>query len=318
MDEKITKAAYYLLISGMQKAIRFGMPEVAVNLARVAHSIEPFRLFKRLWTVLFEDCGLNRSAMDKFQVSTLSYKKFDEMIPMIREMASGVKSRDSIGAAAFAKGGSVPTEAVMEVLSANDCTDLPELAKIWDEDEKSVQDMYRPEDLVLEEPQRLLNFVERGVKMDYECGGVAVPWFFTKKHYKPELSVKDETVNTELYCGFYPMAAIDEHTWPGKMVLAALKKRVEMPEVVEQGNTEMWLEWCMFYYEGSVHKRELKYPVPLCDLALASDGYGWLMSADVRDWFVGLMPKITELRRWAITKHDEVFEWMREEVSSGH
>ncbi len=316
MERHEKKNAYYLLVSGMQKAVRFGMPEVAVNLARVAHSLEPYRLYRRIWTVLFEDCGLNEVALNLFAAERGSYRDFDSISPLIAAMASGPKTHAVFGATMIIKGEpeELPPCTVEELRRTKCGQELLTLRDKWKRAE--LFEYYEG----MEFPRRdggkwVVELVRRSMATDYEKWGLSVPLFFAVQGAVERVNreaIEDQTLNTELFNGFYPFAALDEHTWPGKMMISALRKQMGFPSewFGVHGNRELWLEWIIFGLEGSAHKDELLWPPPLWRIALSGCGYAWLFESRVREWLISCLPKMRELRLWAMSKCSDLFAEM--------
>lgn len=308
--------AYYLLVSGMQKAVRFGMPEVAVNLARVAHGLEPYRLYRRVWTVLFEDCGLNKAALSMFFETRGSHKDFDRIVPLVVAMASGPKTHAVFGATMLIKGepAELPVRMVEELQRTECGRELLILREKWNKEE--LFEYYNTMEFACTDVGRwVLDLVERSMATDYEKWGVSVPLFFTKNvavDSKDWGVTEDQTLNTELFNGFYPFAALDEHTWPGKMMISALRNQIVFPSewLGVDGKKELWLEWIIFGLEGAAHKDELLWPPQFWKIALSGCGYAWLFEPRVQEWLVSCMPKMRELRLWAIGKYSGLFAEM--------
>jgi len=86
----------------------------------------------------------------------------------------------------------------------------------------------------------------------------------------------------------------------------------------EDGNREEWLEWIIFCLEGAAHKDELNWPAKMWPVSLKATGYGWLLKPRIKAWLLECMPKMRELRLWAIGKNADMFAAMKQSYDDGH
>lgn len=316
MTAEEKKMMYYVSISGMQKAVRFGLTDAAVRLARTAHALEPFRLSRRLWTVLLEDCALDTDALLAFYRLRGSYKEWESLEPLVVVMANGQKTHAVSVASWVLK---IPEIAMdtEKLLVDSGCAELLDRRKIWMSEEGLDRlNGYRETEIELNDglADVIMTVTERALSNDYECQSVMLPWFFMRGRYVKPTAWVNEVKNRELFDGWFPEAAIDEHVWPGKMALAALRKRVEPPKVMETGKTDLWLEWIVFTQEGWRHDREIVLPRDYAKIALIAMGYGWLFDPSIEPWFDAVAPKLKELRVWSMKKYESAFVQLKNAV----
>jgi hypothetical protein len=94
---KVSKNSYYIAISGLQKAIRRGNAHAAVACTFVAWKHDKHKLFRRLFTVLFEDCGRDGSAVLEVAKIAPRHNDWESIEKFVRVMVASGKSREQGG-----------------------------------------------------------------------------------------------------------------------------------------------------------------------------------------------------------------------------
>lgn len=82
------KNCYYLAISALQKCVRRGWADLAVKMGNVAWRLDKWRLFRRLFTVMFEEAGGDIEMMQVIAQWKGTYKDFSTLEPLIRQAVS--------------------------------------------------------------------------------------------------------------------------------------------------------------------------------------------------------------------------------------
>lgn len=221
--EALGKTCYYLSVSAMQKSIRRGETERAINFAKVVWRMEPYRLFARMWTVLFEDCGRSTSALLAFYKYRGGYSTFEKLVPLIRVMSEAQKSREAVWLSQWLKGRNFDSEAFTKVVYSTYHESLIQLIRDFP---LNGVDSYSIWDFGVGDSNFdwTIELAERSLKFDYEKIGEGVPyWFNVFAQEEPRVS-QDEVGPLALYDGFFPLEAADAHTGPGQHAIHATLK----------------------------------------------------------------------------------------------
>lgn len=303
-DEKnrygdILKNVYYVALSGMQKSIRRGYCDQAVNLCKVAWLIEPFKLFSRLWTVCFEDCGRDLRTLRTFYDWRGNSKDFMTLLPLIKAMAVNTHSQDAHWLRQLLKQveGSVMSAAGMLKGISHDpilFTAVKEVGLTGMSAYDNVATLKLPED-----KSWIVDICDRSLTFDWEKFALAVPFFFLDSEY--EESVPVEGGDIPLWENIMPLATLDGHTRPGKRVLSLMKHQLA-------GASKEFLDeydLMMFLYEGASYKNFCTHSRPLVDRALATWGKRPGIT-DLREQFEASLDKLNEVRLNVI-HNDETF-----------
>ena len=212
---------YYLSISAMQKCIRRNDAVNAIRYGWMAWSQKPELLWKRLWTVLFEDCGRNINAMKAFYTHRTGYRSFEEIGELIRTMAVGPKSKDSNSLSRLIMRKKVSPIKMARVLrkSKKHCRVL-ELADEWSTKRMAMYDNYE----MSKGLDWVIDVAERSLTFDREYLGVGAPYFWMKGYKYTKGEPVDEVGPLTYLNGWFPLEALDQHTRPGKYAYTVFLK----------------------------------------------------------------------------------------------
>lgn len=200
---------YYLAVSGLQKAVRRCLPEVAVRSARLAWEQEPYRLFRRLHTILYEDCPTSETALRHFLDNPPDSRKWDTIESAVRVMA---ESHTNLMVAYLSRlmiGKDDISPDFQRFLENSPVARVLEYRKYWEDD--LFFDMYQD----VEGLDWLFDLIKRTKQHDSEKLWAAVPMFW---NVRPPLTIPGnvmEAPETPLIVGL-PAVGFDGHTRPGQ------------------------------------------------------------------------------------------------------
>ncbi len=303
--EDLSLNAYYLAISALQKCVRRGDVERAVNFGKICWRMEPYRLFARLWTILYEDCGRDLPALRTFFRYREGYKSFEQIIPLIVAMAKANKSRDSACLSSIIRGATViPTVFFAEIGQHPIHKRVLDFYKNWPDGEWS---LYDPWDYGVGETNYdwTIELAERSTKWSREGFGVGSPYFFMRDTYRTEPTVNEVPGIGELYEDWFPMVAVDTHTRPGKMALGTYLKHREG----KFGETPKDFDWWVFHLEGWRYVRSEPYEFDFTQLCfkMQSIPSGRLSTIfyepGVQEYYdTTVLPELHKVREWVLNK----------------
>jgi hypothetical protein len=303
--KKVNQTVYYLSVSAMQKCIRRGETERAVNFARVAYGQQSYRAFCRLWTILFEDCGTSLEALQAFREYPIGSKEFEPLIPLVIAMAECVKDYNQVYVSDLVQGAcygkSLPPVALYHALKDTDHAPLVEWYKAWPERKLDIFDLLDYDS----SNEWIPTLCKLGCKFDRSNFAIGVPYLLCSG-VSSVLRIRSRDVSTTLYRDFFPLEAADIHTRQGKFAYSVFLKnhwkhgsikRDEMGEFV-------------FYHEGVVHDREYVRSFNLrqmvWDLVSSHEEIAYLADMfdppQVERWESAL-PQVNKLRAWVLDNH---------------
>jgi len=295
--DHISKNGYYLAVSAIQKCIRRGDAERAVNLAKVAWRCNSYRLFARLWTILFEDCGRDIDSLLAFYRHRSGYATFEPLIPLIRSMAQGYHSRDVCGASSLIKDGGINYERLEATLKGTVHEPFLELCRdrleaihdysVWDFGSGDANYDWT------------IELAERGMKFDWEKFSVGLPYFFQSRMMEPpaDIPVK-ECGPLTLYRDFYPLEALDDHTRPGKIAFATYIKHRSDPYMGARD-----IGSYMFFQEGWLCSKLITHSFNFGFIADTLAGYTAYQRPEIVEHFRTVVnPEMAKVRKWVLDK----------------
>jgi hypothetical protein len=247
---KPNQTVYYLSISSIQKCIRRGETERAVNFAKVAYRQNGYRTFCRLWTILFEDCGTSLDALQAFRNYPLGSRNFSDLVPLITAMSESVKDYRPVYLSDVIKGASwgqgFPPVALYQALKGTPFSLAIEWYKEYPERELEVFDLldYDAEDAWIPKLCKL------GCKFDYSKFSLGVPLLIHEDGVDDPTTTLEDTTELTLYRDFLPLESVDTHTRQGKFA----------QNIFLKNNSNSWLDknsigGSVFFHEGVIHSK---------------------------------------------------------------
>ena len=304
--KKVNQTVYYLSVSAMQKCIRRGETERAVNFARVAYGQQSYRAFCRLWTILFEDCGTSLEALQAFREYPLGSKEFEPLIPLVIAMSESTKDYNQVYVSDLVQGAcygkSLSPVALYLALKDTAHAPLVEWYKAWPERKLDIFDLLDYDS----SNEWIPKLCKIGCKFDRSNFAIGVPYLLCSG-LSTVSSVKKVDVSTTLYRDFLPLEAADIHTRQGKFAYSVfLKNHWDKGTKI---NRDAMGEF-VFYHEGVVHDREYVRPFNfrqmVWDLVSSHEEIAYLADMfdpeQVERWESAL-PKVNDLRSWVLDNH---------------
>ena len=244
-DKEVRTNIYYLSISAIQKCVRRGMPDEAVRFAKIAWNLDPYRMYSRFHTILFEDCAWDMELLRRFHETRFTSKDFDIMASFIRDMCKSKRADNSTCALSLMiTGNEPPNENVVRHLVDNGMDELLELRNDWVLYRYSWYDEGRIDD----DWMWLVDSCERSTKFDREKLAVCIPALV--KHYGLDTinsaPIIDECPDTYMIDDWFPAVAMDGHTRPGLMAMRVLFSRLDRPLPPKFDKN------LVFYHEGGL------------------------------------------------------------------
>jgi len=282
---EVSRDAYHLAASAMQKAIRRGHVRLAVVAARVVFRHKPWSLWRRLWTIACEDCCRDWRLLE--YMSRLPGQKAYEdeclMLGLVAEMANAVKSSETLSFMYPWWGGRkdlIPADvlAVMERVEAKDyCDQWPEWLRMFLARARPQTDHHLPLPAI---------WKATGGKMPAACELIDTAM----------QGLDPDTTDEE---GLLLLSALDEHCRSGRIVLGTFRKQLQRPELTSKALS--WLQW----YAVSNRKRrcapdvleggEVEWKWALTEVRALADETVWTV-------FRENFPRLQDLQRWALKK----------------
>jgi hypothetical protein len=215
---KKDQTVYYVAISAMQKCIRRCEPAKAVAFAKICWDEEPYRLWARLWTVLFEDCGRNIKALRMFYEYKDGYSDFSTLAPLIVELAEGYHTKDVNCLSRVPKRMNITPLLLHGAVKDKH----PKVLSLYEKYQHSKFEVYDAWDFG--EYAWVIDVAERSLSYDREQMGISAPYFWMTDTIQTEETPDDEVGPSTLLNGFLPAEALDVHTRPGKMAMSVYQK----------------------------------------------------------------------------------------------
>ena len=303
---KPNQTVYYLSVSAMQKCIRRGETERAINFAKVAYRQNGYKTFGRLWTILFEDCGTSLEALKVFNNYPIGSKTFSDLIPLIKSLSNSVKDTLPVFLSSVIKGAcwGVTLPPVPLYLKLKDTPFRPaiEWYKQWPEDKLEVFDSLDYDD----ELKWLPRLCKLGCKFDYSKFALGVPLLLHESGINLKTSVVPNNSKLTYFKDFLPLEAVDVHTRQGKFALNIFLKKVSsaLPRDV--------IRESLFYLEGVVHNqrrvREVNLRTLLWELVAEHSKLTFLpqlTSPEAQDFWLNNSDQLNSIRTWVLNTHFE-------------
>ena len=254
--KKQNQTVYYLSVSAMQKCIRRGYTERAVNFAKAAYRQQPYRAFCRLWTILFEDCGTSRESLQAFRDYPIGDKTFEKLIPLIVAMSEGVKDQQAVSASDLIKGSygshSLPPVPLYQALKNTEHKSLVEWYKQFPERGVEIFDLadYDSGDDWIPELCKL------GAKFDRSGFSLGVGYLFGRPQTWDSVTPDENETSLTFFDEFFPLEALDIHTRQGQFAYSVFLKNTGWGEA---GFTRDSLGDILFYLEGAIHNKSYRH-----------------------------------------------------------
>lgn len=288
-ESQTNKNIYYLAISGTQKCIRRGDIEGAVNLAKVAWKHNPEGLWKRLWTILGEDCGRDLKTLRVFYDYSGSFKEFYDLMPLVVAMATGSHDRQTVAVTDI-----LVHQKMCLSLSDEDATVLNTIRTDFREMGLEVYSPLKFITVLGTECRWPLELSMRAKKYDREQFCSAIPYFYLQACHQAPILVLDECEGCHKYKDFFPLEASDVHTRPGQ---AAYKMYLEHRKFEFTADLKIFGEY-VFLYEGGLLRKYSPYKVNF---------YGDFIQDFVHPGIKQQMdkvvlPELLKARSWALSK----------------
>jgi len=245
--EKLGQTVYYVSISALQKCVRRGDKQGALNFAKICWRMEPYRLFSRLFTILYEDCGRDLSALLTFYKYRGGYSNFENIIPLILAMVDAKKSREACLLSYVMRG--TGDQSRLDGYAGTPFAGMIELCKTWPQRQFLTYDLwdYGVGDCNFD---WTIELAERASKWDREMFCIGSPYWFQKGVFE-EGRVYDECEPLIKYDGWLPLESLDAHTRPGKVVFGTYLKyrRENLPPCIDL-DIEYGFGNYVFWHEG--------------------------------------------------------------------
>jgi len=298
--EKPSKDAYYLCKSNMQKAIRRSLPDIAEASARIVHRSSPWDALRRLYVILFEDCGRNHGAVRLFREFRQSkYKDEDAVAMLARVLAEGPKSKDCGYLSWYAR------DPDAEYTQRADIEIIREMGDragdlIVRMDENPIDMFQRITDDVDPKLSGWVRMIQK--KLDGEGQSTSYVYWHEKDRGVTRTTVNDElegTPSDSLYGDLLLLSAVDGHTVCGKMALSAAFKQMvkELPRYTKDD-----LSMTEFYIWSCLAKKNI----------VDADGYCFgrrCMAVEtiepIEDWYWTNFDSLIRLKIWALGKRGD-------------
>jgi hypothetical protein len=291
MEINVSPNVYYMSISAMQKCIRRSMPDEAVRFAYVAWKCNKYRLFCRLWTVLFEDCGRNELALRAMYDHMSGYQEFEPLEFLVRCMAVGPKDRSVFSLSYIIGGKSLKPIFLHSVIKNHPVHKrVGDIVGRWHEEKTNVFD-------VLPDYTWVVELAARSESWDWEKGGIATPYFFNTETYQKPREACNRVHLCEpctLYQDFFPLESVDCHTMPGKACCRIFTKKLP-------GKSAKDIENYFFYHEGCKIRDGDFYNYRFFLLDTDMSGYGHYLKPleNMEDH----LKEMNEVRTWYLDKN---------------
>lgn len=294
---KPNQTVYYLSVSAMQKCIRRGDAERAVNFARVAYRQNSYKTFCRLWTILFEDCGTSIPSLEAFNKYPIGEKTFENLIPLITAMADSVKDTDTVYVSNLITGNSwnktLQPIPLYLALKETPYSEIIEWYKAWPERKLEVFDSLDYDDSL----DWLPRICKLGHKFDYSKFALGTPILI---HSDVPTTVVESKLETPLYKNFLPLVSVDIHTRQGNFALNVLLKRKSSSLSKEA------IKYGLFYSEGLLHdKRAIRKPL-LRDILwnlLPVNHLKELLTNEPENFWRENLDEFNAIREWVLDTH---------------
>ena len=295
--QELGKFPYYVALSAMQKAIRCGREVHAVNFAKVVWRYEPYKGFSRLWTILFEDVGRDINALLTFFKYRGGYSKFENLIPLIRALAHGRKTGD-VGFATSLIRSPVNEQKFYELTKGTVHEKLYELRKRW---ETEGLEAYSVWDYGVGDTNYdwTIELAERSFTWDHEKFATAVPYFFTIDRFQitPDIHIQNEIGDEEEdYEGWFPLRALDTHTYPGKMAYSTYLKYRPHPLILDSNE----LGKLIFIYEGCLRNNAEAYNPSITRIIYGCGAWSKYITEEYKALMETVLPEMAKVRTWVL------------------
>ena len=290
------KNLYYLGISGLQKAVRLGKLKGAIKCGYVAWAQDPQQLFRRLWTILFEDCCGDTTALRTFFDYRNGYKRWEDVRTLVVALVKAAKCQEAVYVSWLMKNDQEYIDKLLRDKGWNHLADL-RLHFL----SKDTLFAYDEAKTYTGDKAWLVDLADRGGSFTREGFNIATPYVVSEHFDYVEWEQRqDEFADVELFEDVLPLAALDKHTRIGKLALSVFAKKTSCPFDSED------LGRMGFLFEGC-RCRNLTGNRKAMELWLTTDGelarnWSAAMTPTKRDWFISHRVKLNEIRIWALEK----------------
>lgn len=294
--EKPSKNAFYLAKSGMQKSIRRRIKKAALMCAEIVWTHSPWDAFRRLVTIVFEDCGRDHELVKwlfNFREHGLTYKELDDILLFTDKCVESAKSRDvSYLSGAFRN--HMAKNNFRRPLLEKECPELVEAYDIGFSPLEYMEVLVEEDDYAVALKDWIFNVLH--TKVDREKQSYSYLWYYVKDKGQVIATRKNETTSTQLLNQYLPQCTLDGHTMYGKMAISALWNN--HPELKEKGWDKKWLSWMCFECDSALLNNMVAEPENFGNMVLDTSP----TKIDKRKTFKKLFSEYKELQQWAVKK----------------
>jgi hypothetical protein len=312
-EVKADPTVYYVAISAIQKCIRRGDVERAVNFARLAWQCDPYKVWCRLWVILFEDCARNEQALRAFYEHRKGYNKFEDLMPLVALLANGPHDRMPCSLSCMVNGRDPVKFAHYDLVLRDKFPALAKFTAATRSDPKDALSYYEQFGFEFafegHDFSWVVELCRRSLKFDRENFSAAVPFFFSKGVYQATEARIAECAPLTMLWDFLPMECLDGHTRPGKITISTFLKykREGYPFLTD----DKVLSEFVFFNEGWLYRNYDPYPFNFSRLQLEMTPYPGKSDSSAFDMWIGpwadlmrkeVIPELHKVRTWAIEK----------------
>lgn len=257
--EKLGKTAYYIALSAMQKCIRRSYLKGALNWGKIAWSIDPYALYRRLWTVLFEDCGRDLPSLALFHSRSIAYSNFESIRNAVKTLCLAQKSRECGWMRFWMEGKNFNHEYVDRYMGERHYKQIIDLGEgyrrkglaaycLWDFGVGDTNFDW------------VIDLATTASKFDHEKFSIGMPYWFMNGVYDERIRLVNECESITLFQDFLPLEAIDWHTRPGQHTcrMFAKYRESQLKSLGLIGGAQMFGNY-MFVHEGWKYRNACPY-----------------------------------------------------------
>lgn len=299
-SEEAQKNAYYIALSGLQKAIRRNDLVLALISAKVAHEIDPFRLFRRMHTIAFEDCSMSFNVLDFLRYPAAkhgfgSFKDWEYIRKFVGLMVKCPKTQEPCR---------------FTYMGRQDIKYLPKECMDWAEQLFEYDDFECYIDTIDPSLHWVIDVCENGQKKydKWEKCSCFIPYFVGKYGFAEDhidriideysgSNCEDALIENLLYC-----SAIDRHTRPGAIALNGLIKKFGISMNRENLSNLLWVR------SGNLLKKkisEFEGGITQWKEQSAEKDFGVPYEELYTKFNDTIFPKLAASQRWAMNKFQE-------------
>jgi hypothetical protein len=275
----------YFGISGVQKAIRRGNKRLALISAKAAWSTEQYNLFRRLFTILFEDCGRDKKTLEFFANTRGTYKDWEYVKSLVIALVESKKSQEQCYIIRPVKAGKECFPKDLLLLGARVLKEQPPEQRNYGE----------------EYPAWIVDFIKRTEKLDWEKFGLLVPYFIKNEDSEKVHTFDEDAPGVEAtYEDMLMLSAVDIHTKVGKICSSIFYKenKAELERLgVIDGQTLGEVFW---YNIGRKKRNRMVDMLNGTDICEGFDERECPYLYKARDWMFAHVEDFYKIMRWGI------------------